>query len=252
MILHVVGGDEFELTAGEDKTRFYSLIKYDYREAIEQTNEDDQALLRRIVSAFIADKKAIQKSALIRIENGIASKEIAARDRAKQAPDIGDYFANFLHVTRVRNNEQLTKDLMEAVRKILTSCKDILPNSDVSRALRLIKSELRNRQQVDEQVLVDALVAASERPDDEKTVNRLQRDANRKLKTFKLDGIQFRPDRAVLGKAPVRLIQTTEGVEIKYPDLNAEKLVHREKQDNGGEIITITTDHIKEDKVVRT
>ena len=75
---------------------------------------------------------------------------------------------------------------------------------------------------------------------------------NRKLKTFKLDGIEFRPDRSQIGKAHYRHLKTTEGIEIKYPDSPDDHLVRREKLENGGERITITTDEVKEDKVVST
>lgn len=240
----------FELSSGNADTKFYSLIKYDYREAIERTNEEDRSFLRRIVSAFIADKKAIQKSALIKVVDGVVSSEVAARDRARQAPDIGDYFANFLDVERVRNNQKLTQDLVSALRRILDSCKDILPEGGVSLAFSRARSALRERQTIDEAAIVDAILSAVNHPENENVVTRLQRDISRKLKTAKLDGVEFRPDRTVLRKAPVRQIKTTEGIVLKYPDNTQNNVVTRTPQAGGGELITIRTNQVTEDRIV--
>lgn len=91
----------FELQSEAENTKIYSLIKYDYREAIEQSDADHGPLLRRIVHAFIADKKAIQKSAIVRVINGAAELAISTRDRMKPAPAIGDYFASFLRMRSI-------------------------------------------------------------------------------------------------------------------------------------------------------
>lgn len=86
----------FELRTRDPSVRLYSLIKYDYQEVIEQQDQDGGNLLRRIVQAFVADKRAIQKAALIRVANGVADADVAARDRMKQAPEIGDYFGSYI------------------------------------------------------------------------------------------------------------------------------------------------------------
>lgn len=85
----------FELRTLDPAVRIYSLIKYDYQQVIEQQERDGANLLRLIVQAFVADKRAIQKAALIRVINGAAQVEVAARDRMRQSPDIGDYFASY-------------------------------------------------------------------------------------------------------------------------------------------------------------
>lgn len=81
----------FELRTNDPAVRIYSLIKYDYQQVIEQQERDGGNLLRLIVQAFVADKRAIQKAALVRVVDGSAEIEVAARDRMKQAPEIGDY-----------------------------------------------------------------------------------------------------------------------------------------------------------------
>lgn len=125
----------FELRTDDPAVRIYSLIKYDYEQVIEQEDRDGANLLRLIVQAFVADRKAIQKAALIRVVNGSAETEVAARDRMKQAPEIGDYFARYLHVTRVRDDRQLNEKMIEAVSAALKELRELLPMPTCPRRL---------------------------------------------------------------------------------------------------------------------
>ena len=242
----------FDLRTDDANVRVYSLIKYDYREAIEQSkDEDGQQRLRRIIHAFIDDKKAIQKAALIRVVNGLAETMVATRDRTKSAPEIADYFATFLDVERTRSDDELNRGLVEALRKTLLDCKDLLPNNDVASALQQAKGMLRDRQQIDEEAIVDAVIAAAGHPADEETKTLLRRRTTQKLRTQRLTGLAFPPDRQVLRRPPLRKIRTTEGVTVTYPDeINAVRVQRTPNPAGEGEVITITTDRIVEDTVV--
>ena len=243
----------FALRADDPGTQLYSMIKYDYREAIEQAeDEDGQQRLRRIIHAFIDDKKAIQKSALIRVVHGRAEVAVAARDRSKPAPEIADYFATFLDVERSRNDNELNQALVETLRKTFQESKDVLPGNDVARAMRSAKATLRDRQEINEQAVVEAVLAAAGHPQDEEVRSLLQTRTAQRLRTHKLTGLVFRPDRQILRKPSLRKLVTTEGVTVTYPDEADAVTVRRERNPNGGgEVITITTDRIVEDSVVR-
>lgn len=242
----------FELRTDVADVRLYSLIKYDYREAIEQMDgEDGQQRLRRIIHAFIDDKKAIQKAAIIRVVNGQAEPMISARDRTRPAPEIADYFATFLDVERTRSDADLNRLLTEALRKTLIESKDLLPNGDVSKAFRAAKGILRDRQEIDEDAVVDAVVAAAGHPADEQTVATLRRRTIQKLKTQRLTGIAFPPDRQILRKPNLRKISTVEGVVLMYPDeVNGVTVRRVANLEGPGEVITITTNRVVEDVVV--
>lgn len=242
----------FDLRTDDVNVRIYSLIKYDYREAIEQSeDEDGQQRLRQIIHAFIDDKKAIQKAALIRVIDGQAEAMVATLDRTKTAPEIADYFATFLDVERIRSDDELNRQLVEALRKTLSDCKDLLPNNDVASALQQAKGVLRERQQIDEEAVVDAVIAAAGHPADEETKALLRRRTTHKLRLQRLNGLEFPPDRQVLRKPPLRKIRTTEGVTVTYPDEINSVTVQRTRNPAGeGEVITITTDRIVEDTVV--
>lgn len=242
----------FDLRTDDADVRIFSLIKYDYREAIEQSEgEDGQQRLRRIIHAFIDDKKAIQKSALMRVVNGQAEAMVAARDRTKPAPAIAEYFATFLDVERIHSDEDLNRRLVEALRKTFSECKDVLPNNDVARALQQAKGVLRDRQEIDEEAIVGAVLAAAGHPANDEVRTLLRRRTTQKLRTHKLAGLVFPPDRQVLRKPPLRRVRTTEGVTVTYPDeVNAVTVQRVRNLEGEGETITITTDRVVEDSVV--
>ncbi|PPT30111.1 nucleoid-associated protein [Xanthomonas arboricola] len=243
----------FALRTEDPHVRIYSLIKYDYREAIEQAEDPHgQHRLRRIVHALTDDKKAIQKSALVRVVDGQAEATVAARDRAKPAPEIADYFATFLDVERNRSDQDLNRAVLEVLRKTLQESKEFLPNQDVARALQHARGILRDRQEIGEEAIIEAVMAAADNPDDENVRATLERRASQKLRAYKLTGLVFRPDRNVLRRPPLHKLRTTEGVTVIYPDDAEAVTLRRERNLEGnGEVITITTDCIVEDTFVR-
>lgn len=240
----------FSLTLDDPNTRIFSLIKYDYRDVIEQTEEEGEPRLRRIVHAFIDDKKAIQKSALVRISNGEAEILISAHDRVRQAPEIAEYFASYLDVTRSRNDDELNRAVVEVITKTLKESKDVLPQQDVAQALRHAKAVLRDRQQIDEAAIEEAVMAAAGNPAEETTRATLQKRTEKEIRRAKLTGLAFRPDPQILRHPPLRRLKTIEGVTITYPDESAVVTVQRGANPNGGATITIQTDRIEEETVV--
>jgi len=242
----------FELRGADPYMRLYSLIKYDYREAIEQAEEKNgQQRLRRIIHAFTNDKKAIQKSVLIRVINGQAETMVAARDRTRPAPEIAEYFATFLDVERTCSDDELNRKLVEALRRAFQESKDFLPNQDVASALRKAKIVLRDSQQINEDVIVNAVIAAADHPDSEETRTLLRRKIVRCLHAQRLTGLEFPPNRTILRKPPLRKVRTAEGVTVTYPDGADEITVRRERHQEGeGETIIITTERVVEDAIV--
>jgi hypothetical protein len=238
----------FELSGDKDRVKLYSFIKYDYSEAIEQASAEEGGLLRRIVHAFVADKKAIQKSSLVRVVDGVAEPLVSARDRMKKAPEIVDYFANFLDVTRTLSDADLNKKLVILIRETLTACKDDLPVS-VPKAFSEVKNNLAQRKEINEDAIIEAIVMAAGNPNDEKVLSRLQNTTRRKIRSAKIENLIFPPDPEILKRPPMRRIRTTEGITVLYPD-DAAMTVRREPKPNGGEIITIDTQQITEDTLV--
>lgn len=242
----------FELTAEDSETRLYSLIKYDYREVIEQRDEEAGTLLHRIVQAFVGDKQAIQKSVLVRVVDGRAQDAVAARDRVKPAPDIGDYLVRFLGVSRSLTDAELNQKAVDVLIGSLREVADLLPEGGVPRAFAHAKVTLRSRSEIDETAITEAVIDAAGSPQDEVAIARIRQVARRKFRSAKLSGLSFKPDLSILKKAPTRRLKTKEGVMITYPGEAENTFVKRTRSEDGkGEVITIHTAKITEDEVVR-
>lgn len=241
----------FELSSNQPGSSLYSLVKYDYREAIERTDDNGQSHLRRIVEAFVADKRALQKSCLIRVDNGIVSDEIAAQDRMGRAPDLTDYFAGFLNVRRSRSDSELNRSLTDALRAVFTDRRDDLPNQDPGAALVLAKDALRQRQKIDNAAILEAVLVASGDPQQPDIRGAFEATVARKIRGAKLTGVEFAPDPLVLRRAARKKIQTVEGITIEYPsDLEGVR-VRNTASANGGRTITIETAKIEDQTIVR-
>ena len=239
----------FELSCGNADRKYYSLIKYDFREALEQEVVDNAPHLRRIVNALISDRKAVQKSAIVKVTNGVAFASVAARDRTKVPPDIGDYFSKFLDVQRSRSDAELTQAAVDAVREALGQCKEILPDKNVPVAFRRAKAALRDQSAISADSIVAAILAAADHPDDEVVRRRLEIAATRRIAANKLDGLEFSPSRTILRRPPYRRIRTIEGVTLEYPDDIANPVVQRQDGLNGT-VFTIRTQEVREDRLV--
>ncbi|MFK1548917.1 nucleoid-associated protein [Pseudomonas aeruginosa] len=252
---HVVGSADgvlcmFELSVDEPNTVIYSLIKYDYKMALEQDGAKPEAALRRIVTALIDDKKAIQKTALVRVVDGVAEASVSARDRKRQAPDLADYFEAFLGVTRTISDEELSQTASTLLRRALKACKELLPDHDVPKAFRTAKGILGRRRKVDEDAIVEAVISAAGDPSDDKTVHRLERETRRRVRESKLHQLEFKPDRSVLRQPAIRKLRTVEGVTIIFPDIENNPNVDIRDVGGGAQRIVIETKKIMENSLV--
>lgn len=240
----------FELSVKDPSTKIYSLIKYDYKMALEQDGSNPGNTLREIVTALIDDKKAIQKTAVVRMVNGVAEKSVSARDRTKQAPDIADYFADFLTVTRTISNADLSKITRDLLRKTLQACKADLPDQDIPKATKIAQGILGRRMKIDEEAIVEAVLVGAGDPVDEKARHRLERETRTRVKKSKLHQLEFKPDRTVLRQPHLRKIITAEGVTVMFAD--ADNNPNVKVIDTGGDTrqIVIETKRITENTLV--
>lgn len=120
-------------------------MKYDYGQALELERREGAKGLRRILEAFIYDKGAIQKAAIIRVVGGVAEAQISTRDRmGKPSPLLTKFFADYLQVVRDRSDEELTRGVREVVREALHDHRDLLPEgglaAGVSNALNVLRT----------------------------------------------------------------------------------------------------------------
>lgn len=240
----------FELAVEDPHTKIYSLIKYDYKLALEQDDAAPSSALRRIVNALVDDKKAIQKTALIRVVDGVADDNVTATDRTKKGPDIAEYFADFLSVTRAVSDKELSDITRKLLSATLKACKKDLPGEDVPRAAQRALASLGSRRNIDEDVIVEAVLAAAGHPEDEKIIHRLERETRKRVRSSKIHEISFKPDRRILRRPYMRKIMTVEGVTILFPDREEDPNVVVINLAGERKRFIIETDQVTEDSVV--
>lgn len=243
----------FELRGEDPEVILYALVKYDYRSAVELSQQaNGQSLLREIVQAFIKDKRAIQKFCLTRVREGRAEDLVSASDRMKEAPDLTDYFERYLGVSRSRSTQELSRKLNEAMRQALRELRPFLPDGDDGEALKSAKAALRPRAIVGNDDVVDAILHAAGRPEDEDVRRRIDRVTRRKLKTGDLEDVAFQPDRRTLAQLPRRLVVTAEEVKLEYPEDQLNRSVTRRETDNGWEFTVVSRRPLVKDDTLST
>ncbi|GFM52729.1 hypothetical protein PSCICE_39960 [Pseudomonas cichorii] len=240
----------FELSVKDPNVKIYSLIKYDYKLALEQNDGAPGNKLRRIVNALVDEKKAIQKTALVRVISGAADKNISATDRTKHGVDLADYFADFLSVTREVSDTELSEVTRKVLKGALQTCIEHLPGKDVAKALKKAQANLGTRKLIDEDAIVEAVMLAAGHPKDEKIVGRLEKETRSRVKKSKLHELSFEPDRRILRQPYMRKIVTTEGVTILFPDRAENPNVKVVELKGGKKQIIVDTDRVMEDSVV--
>ncbi len=231
----------FELRCNDPQVKFYALVKYDYREAVELSQVDGQSVLRAIVQAFIKERRAVQKFCLIRVRNGVSEDLVSASDRMKEAPDLTDYFERYLGVTRSRSTQELSRKLNEVLRSTMQDIKDVLPDGNIGGAIGRAKQALAGRHTVTNEDVVDSILHAVDRPEDEEIQSRIERVTRRKLKTADLTDVDFRPDGNIFRRQPRQFLKTSEQVRLEYPGEELNRSVFRRVLPGGGEEITVRT-----------
>jgi len=130
----------FELAVGVPETRIFAMLKYDYSEVLTLRRNAGNEQLRRIVQAFVKDKRALQKSALVRVVNGAVEDLISVKDRAARSPDITDFFSAFLGVGRTRDDVELNKEAAQALVDIAKDAPEGTWPQGMAAAIRAMES----------------------------------------------------------------------------------------------------------------
>jgi len=233
----------FELGVSDPNVNVYALVKYDYSQALEIVHQEGGAGLRRIVEAFIGNKSAIQKSAVIRTRLGVAEPALSTRDRmGRPAPELTDFFRNYLQITRERSDQELTSDAKEVVRSALLDNREFLPKGGVAACVSRATGVLRNAPEIDESTIRQAVWVGAGQPDDEKTKARFDKSVDRLVRKKKLLGVVFAPAAAILPRSVKRTVTTEEGVKLEYNTALEGQTVVEEKLPDGRTRFVVTTE----------
>lgn len=240
----------FELSANDPAAKLYALLKYDYSEVLTLRQSNAKGQLRKIVQAFVKDKRALQKSALIRVVGGKVESEISATDRGARSPNITDFFTRFLKVQRERDDVELNKAASDALLEIASTVPvEHWPNGRAA-ALSTMRESLRASREISDDVVINAVWIAAGRPNDEELSEALRKRAIAALKKKKISGLRFQTNSTVFKVASKRKIRTVENVRIEFPDSLSGVVVDTEHEEDGSAVITIRTKQIASDEVV--
>ncbi|PXX76577.1 hypothetical protein SAMN05660489_00173 [Pseudomonas sp. LAMO17WK12:I10] len=126
-----------------ENNTYAAIIKYDDIKVISyktQATHDGKIkpILDLILNTFVQDKKALQKSALINVQNDAG--QLICIDRSGKNGDITDMFKKYLDSSRKFTHETLTDRLLNALIETATSNKEIIP----AEILRKIKTAAKD------------------------------------------------------------------------------------------------------------
>lgn len=229
------------------------MLKYDYGAVLRPSKVTGHGVparrLRRIIDAFVQDKRALQKSALVRVVNGSVEAQIAAKDRAGKSPNITGFFATFLGAVREREDDELNKAVSDAVLDVLRSVPDAWPKG-IPAARAAVMDILRSARTLNDETIVDAIFVAAGRPGDDGQREELRDHTMAALRHRKVAGLEFAPDPKVLRSAAKKQIRTKERISIEFPASLQDVRVITERHADGSATITIQTDEITSDELI--
>lgn len=232
----------FELDVSDVGVNLYAFVKYDYSQALEIVHREGATGLRRIVEAFVSNKSAIQKSALVRTRDGVAEPTISTRDRmGRPAPLLTDFFSNYLQVVRERSDQELTSDVKEVVRQALVDNREALPRGGVATCVSRATGVLRNASEINEEVIRQAVWVGAGQPEDEEIKAQFDNSVSRLVRKKKLTGLAFPPSPAVLPRTVKRTVTTEEGVRLEYNTALEGQTVVEEQLPDGRTRFSVTT-----------
>lgn len=229
--------------------RYAAIIKYDDIKVISyktfQTEDGKtKPILDLILNTFVQDKKALQKSALIKINGDYGN--LICIDRSGKNGDITDKFKAFLDVSRKFSHEVLTDRLLAALIATAQSNKDIVPKT-ISSSIKTIAKEAVTSINVFNPENPEALLTAmfGDLQSNEKITSSFAKE----LKKQKISNEIITPPENHYPKAAKKIKETHEGIKVIYNQEHVEKgYIEFDKVDGTEKIIVSTLEYIVDDE----
>jgi hypothetical protein len=227
----------------------FALIKFDDQKVLryQQTTTGGRvkAKVSEIDNTFIEDRKAMQKSALIVLNDD--GGELAVYDRANKR-NITDYFKTFLGVKRLWDSNEATNRFVQALAASVLTNKDAMPDDVKRNWRRNLHLAAQARETVepgsDFDVFCAQVFGAFWTNED------FRADVERSMHSQRISGEVIELDRSQIRLPQMRRIKTSENITVLYPkqlDEAGSSVVKVEPQRDGGAIITIRTQGILDD-----
>ncbi len=209
--------------------RFHSLIKYDYGErVIDIIERGVGADLEEVMNPLTENKKALQKSALIELDD--EGGKLVVIDHSKRS-GITDFFRDFLGVKRALGEDEMTKAVEKCVRKtVLIHSADLPPEITSQWKQRLSVIAVRRRDFDADQCFGDLFGAHETQAMRDTWVSQLAANG--------IEGEAFGFDSASLLNTGPKRYRTAENIDIVVP-AGARDRFNWHEQDDGSILITI-------------
>ncbi len=225
----------------------FALIKFDDLRVLRFMHETVKgtvtATVSEIENTFLEDKKAMQKSALIVLEDD--GGRLAVYDRANRR-DVTQYFRNFLGAKRLYDGAQATERLRAALTEAYQKHMQEMPKDVKSTWRSKLYDATRNLKTLDTEDMGNFMVSVF----GEYGINEgFKATIASELQRQKISGEAIEIAPAMIKKPAVRQMKTQEGIQIRIPD-GSERQVDVDEHEDGRATITIQTRRITSNELV--
>jgi len=228
-----------QITNGIEK--YAAIIKYDDIKVIsyktlKTADGKTKPILDHILNTFVQDKKALQKSALIKINGELGS--LICIDRSGKNGDVTEKFKSFLDVSRKFTHEMLTERLLTALIDTVKNNKDIIPNSITSTIKSSAKEAISSIQTFNPSNPTTLLAALlGDLHSDERVVSAFAKE----LKKQKISSEIVKIPKNFFPKVQRKIKETYEGVRVIYTEDHVKNKAIDFKDIDGQKKILIST-----------
>lgn len=216
----------------------FSIIKYDREQVLAYNLVDSShAVLEEIVNSFTKSQGALQKSALIELNNDGGKLVVIDRNVSY---DITGFFKAFLNVHRLYTDSEMTEKVHEAIIHTALAHRDELPNEVASKIRSISFQAIQSLEIFDQGEFFDKVFGANSTPKLVKTYEAFLKKNNIGGDSFKFVKNAIKPPKEIK-------YRTQEGVRIRFGKESEETVKIDYGVGNKSTVITIKTQHLTEE-----
>lgn len=216
----------------------FSLLKYDREQVIAYNLiNDTRAVLEEIINSFTNSKSALQKCALIELDN--EGGNLVVIDRTVNY-DITDFFRGFLNVRRLKPENEMTESVHKAALKTTTKHRNDLPKEITGKIRSITFQAIQDLETFNEDEFFDKVFGSHGNP-------KIRHTYNTFLKQEGIQGDTFRFIKNAIKPPKERKYRTSEGVKITVGQEAEDTITIEQGRGNEPTIITIKTDKLTEE-----
>lgn len=196
------------------KTELIFLMKLEHRKVYGYERRDKKAIMKEIQNTFVEDKRAIQKVAIIDVNNYFVWDVLAFDRSAKGEKSLTDYFSDYLEVIERETPSKLTEKTISTVIKWARQNKSFLnPDFEISTYKQRAIDYLIKTKRVKSLDLINAVTSDP----DQTRRRRLKKTLSHFFDDAGLTGQIYTPNPGTL-KASIKknVRRTAEGIKIEW------------------------------------